>query len=407
MISSLLNEGYDKNIKVSKGLKSKIYINNKEYIDLSFCAGTLLLGHNSKIYKNSLKKLANNNVSNFAMPNVHADKMANLLRKIFKKNKKFIFCNTGSESVLKSIRIAKAVSKKDLIISVSGSWHGSLDQFLFMPDKEFNPQSSSSGISNFYKKNLKYIPYNDIKSSKMKLDKIKSKIAAIIIEPIQACLPTEDSKEYLIFLDKYCKKNKIILIFDETITGLRTFKGSVQDKFNLDPSITTFGKCIGGGAPIGAIGLSKKFINQYKLKKKKVYFGGTFSGNSMSTFVGYNTIKYILKNKKILKILNLKAEYVRSQINNFIIKYNLNAKVYGFESMLRIVFSKDDIINRSQRDFLEKDKLKNVIKFKNFVFKNKIYYPSNGIIFISSETTYSDCRYIISVFKKGLFKYFK
>ena len=127
----------------------------------------------------------------------------------------------------------------------------------------------------------------------------------------------------------------------------------------------------------------------------------------MSTFVGYNTIKYILKNKKILKILNLKAEYVRSQINNFIIKYNLNAKVYGFESMLRIVFSKDDIINRSQRDFLEKDKLKNVIKFKNFVFKNKIYYPSNGIIFISSETTYSDCRYIISVFKKGLFKYFK
>ena len=81
MISSLLNEGYDKNIKVSKGLKSKIYINNKEYIDLSFCAGTLLLGHNSKIYKNSLKKLANNNVSNFAMPNVHADKMANLLKK--------------------------------------------------------------------------------------------------------------------------------------------------------------------------------------------------------------------------------------------------------------------------------------------------------------------------------------
>lgn len=405
-MNNLLNEGYENSFKVSKGIKSKIFINNKKYLDLSFCAGTLLLGHNSKIYRDSLKKLSTNNISNFAMPNIHANKMSTALKKIFKKKQKFIYCNTGSESVLKSIRIAKAVSRKDLIVSVSGSWHGSLDQFLFMPDKKFHPKASTNGISKFYQKNLKYIPYNDVKGSKKKLDQCKTKIAAIIIEPIQACLPTENSKDYLIFLDKYCKKNKIILIFDETITGLRTFEGSVQDKYNLNPSITTFGKCIGGGAPIGAIGLSKNFLKKFKKTKKKVYFGGTFSGNSMSTFIGYNTIKYIFKNKKIIKSLNSKANYIKSEINNFINLHNLNVKMYGFESMLRLVFSKKMIANRTQRDFFEKREMNNVKNFKKFVFKNNIYYPSNGIIFVSNETSYNDCKYIISIFKKGLLKYF-
>ena len=83
--------------------------------------------------------------------------------------------HAGSESVLKAIRIAKAVSKKDLIVSVSGSWHGSIDQFLFSADKNLSPIANSSGLSNFYKKNLKIIPYNDIEKSKIILNKIKKK----------------------------------------------------------------------------------------------------------------------------------------------------------------------------------------------------------------------------------------
>ena len=216
-----------------------------------------------------------------------------------------------------------------------------------------------------------------------------------------------ESIKYLQFIEKFTKKNKIILIFDEMITGVRTYEGSVQKKFNLKPSISTFGKCIGGGAPIGAIGLNHDILKKIKKNKKKIYFGGTFSGNSMSTFIGYNTLKYINQNKKIIININKKTNFIKNEINKFILENKIQAKIYSFESMLRIVFTKYKVMNRYQRDFFERKKLNNVLKFKKFIFKNKIYYPSNGIIFISNETTEKDCRYIIKIFKKGLEKFFK
>ena len=404
----LLNEGYEDNIKVEKGVKSKIYIKGKAYEDLSYCAGTLLLGHNSNIYKKTLKKLSAKNISNFAMPNVYAENLSNLLYKKFNKYfEKFVFCNSGSESVMKALRIAKAVSKKDLIVSVTGSWHGSLDQFLFYPNKVLKPKNTCDGISNFYKNNLRFIPYNDIENSIKILKKIKSKVAAIIVEPIQACLPLESSKEYLFYLQKYCDKNNIILIFDEMITGIRTLEGSVHKKFKLSPSISTFGKCIGGGAPIGVIALSKKLTTKIKKLNKKVYFGGTFSGNSLSTFIGYQTLNYIHKNESIIKSLNLRSLYIKNEIDNFIKNNNIHAKLYLFQSMLRIVFTKQKIKNRYQRDFFEKNNLSKISQFKKYLFKNKIYYPSNGIIFISNETKMKNCKFIISNINKGLYKFFR
>jgi glutamate-1-semialdehyde 2,1-aminomutase len=404
----LLNEGYEDNIKVEKGVKSKIYIKGKAYEDLSYCAGTLLLGHNSNVYKKTLKKLSAKNISNFAMPNIYAENLSKLLYKKFNKYfDKFIFCNSGSESVMKALRIAKAVSKKDLIVSVTGSWHGSLDQFLFYPNKVLKPKNTCDGISNFYKNNLRFIPYNDIENSRKILDKVKTKVAAIIVEPIQACLPMESSKEYLFYLQKYCDKNNIILIFDEMITGIRTLEGSVHKKFQLSPSISTFGKCIGGGAPIGVIALSKKLTTKIKKLNKKVYFGGTFSGNSLSTFIGYETLNYIHKNKSIIKNLNQRSQYIKNEIDNFIKMNNIQAKLYSFQSMLRIVFTKQKIKNRYQRDFFEKNNLSKVSKFKKYLFENKIYYPSNGILFISNETKMKNCKFIISKINDGLYKFFR
>lgn len=404
----LLNEGYEDYIKVQKGIKSKIYIKGKAYEDLSYCAGTLLLGHNSNIYKKTLKKLSAKNISNFAMPNVYAENLSKLLHKTFNKYfEKFVFCNSGSESVMKALRIAKAVSKKDLIVSVTGSWHGSLDQFLFYPNKILNPKNTCDGISNFYKNNLRFIPYNDIENSRKILERIKSKVAAIIVEPIQACLPMESSKEYLFYLQKYCDKNNIILIFDEMITGIRTLEGSVHKKFQLSPSISTFGKCVGGGAPIGVIALSKKLTTKIKKLNKKVYFGGTFSGNSLSTFIGYETLNYIHKNKSIIKNLNQRSQYIKNEIDNFIKINNIQAKLYSFQSMLRIVFTKQKIKNRYQRDFFEKNNLSKVSKFKKYLFENKIYYPSNGILFISNETKMKNCKFIISKINDGLYKFFR
>ena len=129
------------------------------------------------------------------------------------------------------------------------------------------------------------------------LKKYKKNIMCIIIEPIQGCLPIE-AKKYLQFLSDYSKKNNLTLIFDEMITGLRFNCSSAQDQLSLSPSISTFGKCFGGGFPIGIIGLKKEVLIKLKKKRKKIFFGGTFSANSINSYLSNKIINYILKNKK-------------------------------------------------------------------------------------------------------------
>ena len=155
---------------------------------------------------------------------------------------------------------------------------------------------------------------------------------------MQASLPSKNPSKYLKFLEKYCRKNKIILIFDEIITGIRSNKFSVQKNYNIKPDITIIGKVFGGGLPIGII----ESQNQTKIKKLniKVFFGGTFSGNSLSTFVGNKIISYILKNKSIIKEINKKSEFFENHLNKFILENNLDIKIYRYASILRIVYTK-------------------------------------------------------------------
>ena len=146
-----------------------------------------------------------------------------------------------------------------MIISVSGSWHGSTSELLYSSDKKLKSIALSAGLDKSLIQKIKFIPYNNIEISKKFSTSIKKKIMCLIIEPIQGCLPF-DAKKYLKFLSDYCFKNNITLIFDEMITGLRCNGSSVQNQLNLNPSISTFGKCLGGGLPMGIIGIKKKYF---------------------------------------------------------------------------------------------------------------------------------------------------
>ena len=402
MNNFLLNEGYNdlKNLLTS-GKGSNIYINNKKYLDLSLCAGSHILGHNPAVFQKSIKKMLKMSISNFAAKNKYAVEFSKTLKEIFPEYEKFIFCNSGTEAVMKSLRIARAVTKKNIIISVTGSWHGSTSELLFTNDDKLKNIELSSGLDSNFKKNLKFIPYNDINKSEIILDKYKKQIMCVIVEPIQGCLPI-DAKKFLKFLDSYCKKNKLILIFDEMITGLRFNCSSVQNQFNFKPSISTFGKCFGGGLPIGIIGIKKNIIKKLDKNKKKIFFGGTFSGNSIISYVANESVKFIIRNKKkIFPQIEKKAIFFQKTLNNFFDTNNCDAKCYRFSSMLRIVFSKKKIKNRYQRDFLEKSKKENIIKFRDFLFKNKIYLSGSGIIFLATTTSKKDLLHLIQTIKKN------
>ena len=404
MKNLILNEGYPKSkifFEAAKG--SKIISRGKKFLDLGFGAGSLLLGHNSKIYRYAIKNILKRNISNLVAPNKQAKDFSKIIKKVLPQYSKFIFCNSGTEANFKSLRICSALNKKKIIIGVSGSWHGSVNQLLFSTDKKLKPIALSQGLSKNDERNIKFIPYNNIETSKKILGKYKKNINCIIIEPIQGCLPLESSKKYLKFLYSFCRKNKILLIFDEMITALRIDGKSVQSYFKIKPDICTFGKCLGGGMPIGIIAISKKFENLIKKKKKKIFFGGTYSGNSISSYVGMKTTEYILKNKnKIFSDLDRKAIFFQKSLNKFIKQNNIDASIYRFKSMLRIVFTRKKVANRIQRDSFEEKNLKKIIKLRNFLLKNKIFYPSNGIIYVSTSTTLTDLKIIIKLFKKGL-----
>jgi glutamate-1-semialdehyde 2,1-aminomutase len=404
MNNCILNEGYNKKIFFEKGYKDKIFIKKKSYIDLSNNAGALILGHNSKIYTDSVKKYLKNQISTFAHPNKYALEFSKNIKKRFNTFSNIIFCNSGSEAIIRALRISRAINKKKIIVSVAGSWHGSVDKLLFYPNKRMKPIPLSSGLENNDKKNIIYIPNNNIIGSKKILKNYKKKINCIIIEPLQASFPVIE-KKYLKFLEKFCKINKCNLIFDEMITGLRMKEGSIQKIFNIKPDIITLGKILGGGTPIGVVGITKKIYQ--KIKTKKIFFGGTFSANSFTSFIGNETIKFLGKNVNLYKNLNNKCEFFEKNLNKFFKEKRINATIYRYQSIIKLVFSKQKInALMTKRDFLIKNQNLNILKFKNFLMKKGIYFPPNGTIFFSTALTDKNLNYILGSFKEGLKKYF-
>ena len=408
MSKTILNEGYyEKNtILFDSGYKDIIFSKKKKYIDLGFCSGANLLGHNLKFQDEILKKYLDKKISNFSSPNLHAINLSLELRKILPNFSKFIFCNSGSEANIKALRICRALTGKSKVVTATGSWHGSVDQFLFKPNRKLKNEKLSDGVTSEQKKNLIYIPYNNINLSKRILEKNKKKISCVFIEPIQGCLPNVEAKYYLEFLSKYCKKNNIILVFDEMITGIRTNMGSAQQYFKLKTDISTFGKAFANGMPIGFVGISKKIEQQIKKKKLNIYFGGTFSGNSMTTFFAKEYLVYLRKNKKkVFSYLEKVSKKFETHINIFCNKNNIDVKVYRFFSMIRLIYTSNEVFDRSSRDLFEQKKSKDIEKLKFFLIKNSIYYPKNGIIFFSYSSSIKNLLYIIKQFENGLKKF--
>lgn len=403
----LFNPGPAETITASKANGKNIYIKGKKLLDLSYAAGSLLLGHTSKVYKKSLNDLEKIG-SNYSYSNVFTENYSLILKKIFSEYSKFIMCTSGTEANMKALRISRAISKKKKIVMVSGSWHGSVDELLYISkDKRCNKKKKlSNGLSN--SKNTILIPYNNFLESKKILQKNKKQIALVIIEPIQQSIPLYESENYVKKLHNFCKKNKIMICFDEMVTGMRLPEFSVYKKLKVVPDIITFGKIFGGGAPIGVLGITSKVERKLIKRDNQVFFGGTYSLNPLSSFLGSNTIKYILKNQKKIysKIENL-SHNLTDQLNEFISIKNLDIKIVRYSSIIRIIYSKKNLRNRFDRDIEEKKKINQIIKFKNYIYKKKIFMSKYGAIFLSFENSITDINYIAKIFKSGFEKFFK
>tara|TARA_B100000787_G_scaffold68438_1_gene50346 strand:+ start:243 stop:1439 length:1197 start_codon:yes stop_codon:yes gene_type:complete len=387
-------------LKISKGLNSNIWDSQQnKFIDFSMSNGALLLGHSNAIFKKEIKKKINLG-SNFSTENKDQLAYSKKIKNYYKIFEEIYYCNSGSEASLRALRISRAITKKNKFAMISGSWHGSVDNFMFDLNKKNIKIPLSDGIDNS-KKDVYMLPQNNLIKSIEILNRVKKKICMIIIEPIQNSFPSEQSMKYVKAIYDFAKKENILVVFDEVVTGLRVKDLAIFKKYKLKPDIVLFAKCFGGGLPIGIIGINKKTFIRMKKLNNKVFLGGTFSGNPLSTSVGAATFDFIKKNKSEINTkLEKYSRKIKKELNDFSKINKFDFQILKYESILRPVFTSKKI--NSKNDILKYEVTKKKLNFRNYLLKNKIFIPRNGCLFICNSHTYSQINKLIQIIKKYL-----
>ena len=331
-------------IFIKSGNESKLYDEDgNEYVDMIGSWGPMILGHNYPQVLEIVKKELENGTS-FGLPTKKEVELAELVKSCFPSIEKLRLTTSGTEAAMASVRLARAFTGKNKIVKFEGCYHGHSDSLLVKAGSGLLTfvHQDSNGITEGVVKDTITLPFGDFEKLKETLESEKD-IACVIIEPIPANMGLiETKKEYLEKIREITKKEKVVLIFDEVISGFRISLGGAQEVFGITPDLTVLGKIIGGGYPVGGFG-GKKEIMDLISPVGNVYHAGTLSGNPISVAAGIETISILKKNTEIYENINTKTENLINQINELIKKYSIPASVNHFGSLFTIFFSKEKV----------------------------------------------------------------
>ena len=331
-------------IFIKSGNGSKLYDEDgNEYVDMIGSWGPMILGHNYPQVLEIVKKELENGTS-FGLPTKNEVELAELVKSCFPSIEKLRLTTSGTEAAMASVRLARAFTGKNKIVKFEGCYHGHSDSLLVKAGSGLLTfaHQDSNGITEGVVKDTITLPFGDFEKLKETLESEKD-IACVIIEPIPANMGLiETKKEYLEKRREITEKEKIVLIFDEVISGFRISLGGAQKVFGITPDLTVLGKIIGGGYPVGGFG-GKKEIMDLISPVGNVYHAGTLSGNPISVAAGIETISILKKNTEIYENINTKTENLVNQINELIKKYSIPASVNHFGSLFTIFFSKEKV----------------------------------------------------------------
>ncbi len=275
------------------------------YIELINSWGPMILGHNHPMIREAVIKAMENGTS-FGAPTAREVEIAELIVSMVPSVEKVRMVNSGTEATMSAIRVARGYTGRDKFIKMEGHYHGHGDSFLISAGSGAitmgNPDSP--GVTVGTAKDTLLAPYNDLEAIETLVAANKNEIAALILEPVPGnmglCLPNPG---YLQGLRDICTREGIVLIFDEVMTGFRLAKGGAQELFGVTPDMTTLGKIIGGGMPVGAYG-GKKEIMEFVSPAGPVYQAGTLSGNPIAMAAGLTMLNYLNTHPEVYTRLN-------------------------------------------------------------------------------------------------------
>lgn len=321
---------------------------DNRYTDYWMGHWALILGHSPKNVSLALSKQVKNGTL-YGTVNTISIELAETIQKLMPKAEKLRFATTGSEATMYAVRLARAATRKKIVAKIIGGWHGFNSSLLESVNYPFEiKEGLGLDVDHKY---IQSIPFNDLDTSLQLLSKIKEDLACIIVEPILAgagCITPNN--DYLQGLQEFSKKNNVIFILDEIVTGFRLSIHGAYKMFKLDPDLFTLGKIAGGGLPIGIVCGNNEILSisnpNDKNNKNSICSigGGTFSSNPVTMTAGLNTLKFLQNNKEIVysKINELGA-YTRKELQKIFDEKNIDVKITGIGSLFNIHFLNDDV----------------------------------------------------------------
>src|ERR1700684_2151613 len=285
---------------IVRGQGSHIWdADGNEYVDYIGSWGPLILGHAAPEVIEAIIQAARNGTSFGASTPTEAE-LAALVIEAFPAIEKVRFVSSGTEATMSAIRLARAATRRKIIVKFEGCYHGHSDALLVKAGSGVATLGipGSAGVPEEFTQFTLALPYNDIGAIEQAFDQFKHQIACVIVEPVvgnMGCVPP--ARGYLEALRVITQRDKAVLIFDEVMTGFRLAFGGAQELYGIEPDLTTMGKIIGGGLPVGAYGGPSEFMDRVA-PLGPVYQAGTLSGNPLAMAAGYATLSYLKEHKK-------------------------------------------------------------------------------------------------------------
>ncbi len=374
---------------IAKAKGSHIWdIDNNEYVDFVSSWGPMILGHANPEIIEAVKKAAELGTS-YGAPTLVETEMAELICQMIPSIDKVRMVNSGTEATMSALRLARGYTGKDLVIKFAGCYHGHADSFLIkagsgaitlgLPD--------SPGVTKASAKDTLTAEYNNIESVKSLFAEHADNIAAVIIEPVAGNMGVVPPQEnFLKELRKVTKEHNALLIFDEVITGFRVSDGGAQKLFGIEPDLTTLGKIIGGGLPVGAYGGREDIMN-HLAPNGPVYQAGTLSGNPLAMSAGIVMLKTLRDNPSIYTELERKAAMLEEGLKKNLEEANISGVINRVGSIMTLFYTNEKEVKSFEQAMLSNTELYADV-FKQALSSGYYIAPSQfECLFISNAHT--------------------
>jgi len=317
-----------------------------EYIDYIGSWGPLILGHAPQDVIEYIKIVLENGTS-FGAPTELENKLASEIIKLVPSVEKIRMVNSGTEATMSAIRLARGYTGRDKIIKFEGCYHGHGDSFLIKAGSGAltQGQPDSPGVPESLAQETLIAQYNAPESVQDLLREYGGDaFAAIIVEPVAGNMGTiPPAQGFLEGLRSLCDNNDILLIFDEVMTGFRVAAGGAQERYGVMPDLTTLGKIIGGGMPVGAYG-GKEEIMDYVAPDGPVYQAGTLSGNPVAVAAGLKTLQ-LLQGEMVYEALETISSKLEDGMNDNLEDAGVPGQINRVGSMFCQYFSENPVRN--------------------------------------------------------------